>query len=126
MLSVREAADKLGVTDVRIRAMLKSGKLDGHKVGRAWVVSERSVAQRLREGGRPGRPTRKAQQFERKLPDIDMAHHIYDEAERVLSGCYDSGFLSQARTPDEQAFWIRVADFFLQKKQRELVEKGVF
>lgn len=126
MLSVGEAAEKLGITDVRVRALLKSGQLEGVKIGRAWAVSERSVAERLRDGAHPGRPARKEPRFERVLPDVDAAHRIYDEAARVLSGCYDAAFLEQARTPEEQAFWIRTADFFLQQKQRELVKAGVF
>ena len=126
MLSVQEAALKLGVTDVRVRALLKSGQLEGKKIGRAWAVSERSVAERLRDGAHPGRPARKLPQFERALPDVDIAHRIYDDAARVLAGCYDTAFLEQARTPDEQAFWICVADYFLQRKQRELVQEGVY
>lgn len=126
MLSVQEAASKLGITDVRVRALLKTGQLEGGKIGRAWAVSERSVAERLRDGAKPGRPGRKTPCFERALPDVDVAHRIYDDAARVLAGCYDAAFLDQARTPEEQAFWLRAADFFLQQEQRRLVEQGVF
>ena len=126
MLSVQEAAKRLGVTDVRVRALLKSGQLEGSKIGRAWAVSERSVAERLRDGAHPGRPARKEPQFERPLPDVDVAHRVYDDAVRVLAGCYDAAFLEHARTPDEQAFWICAADFFLQRKQLELVREGVY
>lgn len=37
-LSVTEAAGRLGVTERRVRAMLKNGKLDGQKVGGRWLV----------------------------------------------------------------------------------------
>ena len=126
MLSVHEAAVILGVSDARVRALLKDGGLEGTKIGRTWAVSERSVAKRRREGARPGRPTKNVRGYERTVPDVDEAHRIYDDAARVLAGCYDAAFLDQARTPEEQAFWIRVADFFLQKRQRELVEEDVF
>ena len=127
MLSVQDAAKRLGVSGARIRAMLKTGQLDGDKVGSTWVVSETSVAARIANGSRPGRPASVQEDaFERPLPDVEAAHRVYDEAARVLAGCYTSAFLDQARTPEEQAFWIRTADFFLQQKQRELVKKGVF
>lgn len=127
MYSVKKAAETLGVSGSRVRAMLKAGQLEGEKIGNAWAVSETSVAQRILEGGRPGRPANvPAKAFERLLPDVEAAHRIYDEAEQVLAGCYASTFLDQARTPEEQAFWIHVADFFLQQKQRKLVKEGVF
>ena len=126
MLSVHEAALKLGISDARVRALLKSGRLKGEKLGRAWAVYEQPVAKRLRDGAKPGRPERAEQQYERPIPDVDAAHRIFDEASAVLAGCYDTAFLEQARTPEERAFWIRVADFFLQEQQRKLVDEGVF
>ena len=127
MLSVQEAANKLGVSGARVRLLLKNNQLEGRKIGNSWAISERSVAARMRDGHRPGRPTvKRAHSYERPLPDVEEAHRLYDDAARVLAGCYDAAFLDQARTSEEQAFWIRVADFFLQQKQRELVEKGVF
>lgn len=127
MVSVKQAAETLGVSGSRVRAMLKAGQLEGEKIGNAWAISETSIAQRILEGSRPGKPANvQPPAFERLLPDVEAAHRIYDEAERVLTGCYVSAFLDQARTLDEQAFWIHVADFFLQQKQRELVKEGVF
>ncbi len=126
MISVSEAARRLGVSGARVRAMIDSGILEATKVGRTWAVNESSVQQRLRNGARGGRPPAKPKPFERRLPDADAAHAIYDEAKRVLAGCYDAEFLKQARTPEERAFWIRTADFFLQERQRELVKAGVF
>ena len=126
MLSVSEAASRLGVSDARVRALIGAGALQAVKVGRAWAVAESSVEQRVRDGARPGRPSATPKPFVRQVPDVDAAHLIYDEAQRVLAGCYDAAFLRQARTPDERAFWINVADFFLQQKQRELIRDGVF
>ena len=126
MLCVHDAAIELGVSDARVRALLKSGKLEGKKLGGTWAVSERSVAERLHSEIRPGRPSRGETIQESPAPDIEAAHRIYDEARNVLSGCYDARLLDRARSPEEQAFWIRVADFFLQQRQRELIEEGVF
>ena len=117
----------LGVSEARVRALLKSGALEGWKVGNTWAVSENSVAERMRAGSRPGRPPAGSDRAgERMGFDVEAAHRIYDEAARVLAGCYDAAFLDCARTPEEQAFWIRAADFFLQQRQRELVREGVF
>lgn len=127
MLSVEEAARKLGVSGARVRALLKAGQLEGQKIGNTWAVAETSVAARVQSGSHPGRPAaERPKSHERAMPDVDEAHRIYDDAKRVLSGCYNAAFLNQARTPEEQAFWLRVADFFLQEKQRELVKEGVF
>ena len=125
MISVSEAACLLGVSGARVRAMIASGVIEAAKVGRTWAVSESSIQQRLRDGAHPGRrPAKKP--FERRIPDTERAHALYDEAKQVLAGCYDGDFLKQARTPEELAFWIHTADFFLQQRQRELVQKGVF
>jgi len=126
MISVSEAAQRLGVSGARVRALIDTGKIEATKIGRTWAVSEASVQQRLRDGSRGGRPSAKPKPFVRQLPDTEAAHVIYDEAKRVLAGCYDADFLKQARTAEERAFWIRTADFFLQERQRELVKAGVF
>ena len=126
MLSVAQAAELLGVSGTRVRAMLASGQLEGVKIGRAWAVSAASVRKRLSENPRPGRPTKEASGFTRECPDIEEAHALYDKAAQLLSGCYNAEFLSSARDEDEQAFWVLVSDFFLQQRQKELVSQGVF
>lgn len=125
-ISVRQAAELLGVSDTRVRAMLASGQLEGEKLGRAWAVSASSVRRRLREGVHPGRPSTRSGGFTRGVPDVEDAHRIYDDARSVLAGCYTAELLDHARDADEQAFWITVADFFLQCRQRQLIEQGVF
>ena len=58
-LSVGEAAAILGVTDSRVRQMLRDDELSGDKLNeRAWAVHRSSVEKAVREqtsGGR-GRP----------------------------------------------------------------------
>lgn len=55
VLSVPQAADRLGVTAARVRAMIGAGLLDAVKVGGRWAVSAASVEQRLASPGKPGR-----------------------------------------------------------------------
>ncbi len=50
--SVREASQKIGVNPQRVRAMLGAGRLQGRKVGRAWLVSDPERVRR-RPRGRP-------------------------------------------------------------------------
>jgi excisionase family DNA binding protein len=56
-IAVRDAAERLGVSEPRVRQLLASGDLAGRRLGRAWLVSAESVA-RMRERGvrLPGRP----------------------------------------------------------------------
>lgn len=126
MLSVKEAARQLGVSEQRVRKMLADGQLDGAKHGKSWFVSEQSVVLRKQSGARPGRPAQRPEPFSRDLPDVEAAHRLFDEAQKVLCGCYDAAFLDMARNPQEQEFWIRTADLFLQQRQRELIAQGVF
>lgn len=53
--SVREAARLIGVSPQRVRAMLEAGRLQGRKVGRAWLVPNPERLDR-RPGGRPLSP----------------------------------------------------------------------
>lgn len=55
-LSVGDAARALGVSDRRIRALIRAGALAGQQVGGRWLVSRAEVEQRARRRGRPGRP----------------------------------------------------------------------
>ena len=58
-LSVEEAAECLGVTDSRIRQMLRSKELRGEKLNeRAWAVYRDSVekAEKAQVDGGRGRP----------------------------------------------------------------------
>lgn len=50
--SVREAAQLIGVSPQRVRAMLDAGRLHGRKVGRAWLVPDPERLDR-RPPGRP-------------------------------------------------------------------------
>jgi hypothetical protein len=45
---------------------------------------------------------------------------------RKFQGCYDVDFLLQAESDEERDFYVTVADFFLQRKQQELIARGMF
>jgi excisionase family DNA binding protein len=54
MISSRQAADKLGVTQRRIVALIKGGRLPAQRLGREWMIDEKSL--RLVANRKPGRP----------------------------------------------------------------------
>jgi excisionase family DNA binding protein len=43
MLTLSEAAARLGVTAATLRQQIANGRLKGRKIGRDWTVSEREV-----------------------------------------------------------------------------------
>ncbi|HIW76129.1 MULTISPECIES: helix-turn-helix domain-containing protein [Gordonibacter] len=127
MLSTKEAADRLGITEVRVRALLEKNLLEGTKVGRTWVVSEESVEARIRQKPRAGRPPKQKEVEPQDNPfDIEKAHQLYLDCKETLSGIFNGNFLNQAQTKEEEAFFVTVATFFLQEKQKRLIEEGVF
>lgn len=55
-IGVREAADKLGVDDSRVRQLLRSHDLAGRRIGREWLVSASGVSRLASRRSQPGRP----------------------------------------------------------------------
>ncbi|MFB6617986.1 helix-turn-helix domain-containing protein [Streptomyces sp. NPDC056367] len=56
LLSVKQAADLLGVDDSRVRQLLHDGQLQGQRVGGRWLVVGGSVRDRKDRGARSRRP----------------------------------------------------------------------
>ena len=56
LLSVQEAADRLGVGADAVRQRIASGRLPAMKRGRSWWVNGRAVEQMARQRAGPGRP----------------------------------------------------------------------
>lgn len=53
-LSVKEAAEALGVGPQRVRALVGAGRLPARRLGRAWAIARRDLdVARSRRGGRP-------------------------------------------------------------------------
>lgn len=60
LLSTKEAAEKLSVSERRVLALITLGRLPAQKVGRDWIIDESSldlVAER-----KPGRPKKEAEE----------------------------------------------------------------
>lgn len=55
-LSVREAAERLGVSPAAVRQRIAGGELPAVKLGRDWRVDEREVLRVARRGDGAGRP----------------------------------------------------------------------
>lgn len=54
LLSVSEAADKLGISRWRINQLINQERLPAQKVGRAYIIKESDL--KLVEDRKPGRP----------------------------------------------------------------------
>jgi excisionase family DNA binding protein len=60
LLTTRQVAARLGVSDARVRQLLAEGRLRATKLGRDWLIEERSLeAVAVRKPGRPGWQPRK-------------------------------------------------------------------
>ena len=57
LLTTRQAAEKLGVSERRVRALIKEGKLTAHQLGREYAIEEQALND-VRIYGKPGRPPR--------------------------------------------------------------------
>ncbi|MFC1956992.1 helix-turn-helix domain-containing protein [Chloroflexota bacterium] len=51
MYSVREAAQKLGISDRRVRKLLEQGRIKGKKLARDWVVLDLSYTRKRKPKG---------------------------------------------------------------------------
>lgn len=60
MMTAKEAAAMLGVTERAVQWMAKQGRLVGRQIGRYWVLSRASVVARLERVGHGGARPRKA------------------------------------------------------------------
>ncbi len=56
LLSTNEVAEKLGVTSIRVRAMIRNGNLPAQKIGRDYVVKESDL--KFVKDRKPGRPAK--------------------------------------------------------------------
>ena len=56
LISTSEAAHKLGITAIRIRAMIRAGNLPAQKIGRDYVVKVSDLE--LVKNRKPGRPSK--------------------------------------------------------------------
>ena len=140
MLSVAESAERLGVSPARVRALIKAGQLPAEKNGRAWVLREEDVLQRVVSRPRAGRPAAKATTEDSRpgtraagrrpagestSPEA-TAHELYEECRALFRRIPSSEMMAQAQSREEAAFYMAVTDFFLQQRQAQLVKAGIF
>jgi excisionase family DNA binding protein len=60
VLTTTQAAKELGISRVRIVAMIGAGRLKAEKMGRDWMIQRADLAPvRKRKPGRPKNPTKK-------------------------------------------------------------------
>ena len=55
LLSTAQAAEKLGVSERRVRQLINEGKLSAHKLGRDFAIEE-SALDSVKTYGKAGRP----------------------------------------------------------------------
>ena len=55
LLTTKQAAEKLGVSERRVRALIAEGKLAAHQLGREYAIEEKALAN-VKTYGRAGRP----------------------------------------------------------------------
>lgn len=55
ILSTKEAAERLGVSDRRVRALIDAGTLAAHQLGREYAIEEKAL-EGVKVYGAPGRP----------------------------------------------------------------------
>lgn len=56
LLTTKDAASVLGVTDRRVRAMISAGRLPAHQLGRDYAIEEKVLQAVAKIERRPGRP----------------------------------------------------------------------
>ncbi len=55
MLTITEAAARLGIDPSRVRLLVRQGRIPARRFGRAWVIAEADLAQyHPRPQGKPG------------------------------------------------------------------------
>lgn len=55
LLSTKEAAEKLGISPIRVRQLIQEGKIEATRVGRDYVINEADLAN-IKTYGKAGRP----------------------------------------------------------------------
>ena len=133
MISVNEAATLLDITPSRVRKLIADDLLIAEKIGNAWAIDEATVMQRIAERPKAGRPsqTLKAEvpneQGERMESDrSQQAHALFLGCKELLQTIPNASLLASAQSKEEASFYIAVSDFFLQQRQRKLIEQGIF
>lgn len=127
MLSVSQSAEILGISSARVRKLVSEGALDGVKIGGFWALQEASVYDRLSKKPGAGRPTRAIDgaPADKQVPAHNL-HSLYLECKQAFQFEPSLQAIEEAKSQEEAGFYMAVADYFLQHKQRELIAQGVY
>ncbi|MCA7897636.1 DNA cytosine methyltransferase [Burkholderia cepacia] len=50
-LTAKEAAERIGISEQRIRTLLRNGAINGRQIGKQWLTTDSAVSAYLQEGG---------------------------------------------------------------------------
>ena len=101
MLTVREAAELLGIHPQTVRQLIANGTLNASKYGRDWLIREQALtAKRVRER-RPGRPKGRKDKRPRKPGRWPVKTPATPATETTLAIVYEPQG-SEGRTSDSQ------------------------
>ncbi|MDI7776338.1 DNA cytosine methyltransferase [Asticcacaulis sp. EMRT-3] len=88
VMSVKEASQRLGVSEQRVRSLLRSGALEGQQVGKHWITTESGVRKYALNGATP--PPEDRMRRVGTLPDI-KALSFFSGAMGLDLGLEESG-----------------------------------
>lgn len=58
IVSAKQASEIIGISEQRVRTLLRSGAIEGHQLGKQWITSRAAVSQYLEQGAKPEPPDR--------------------------------------------------------------------
>jgi|GEM_PF-2793141 len=86
LLTVREVAQRLNVSQRLVRAMLREGRLPGLKLTRMWRVPEESlygwISEKISESGQPSGERKSARGIAKHLP-FSVEQFLKEKREQV-------------------------------------------
>lgn len=67
-IAAKAAAEKIGISEQRVRTLLRSGALEGRQIGKQWVTSEAAVAVYMQDGA--AKPPEDRMRKPGRLPEL--------------------------------------------------------
>lgn len=124
MLSVTQTAKKLNISGARVRKMIADGVIHAEKVGSAWSIPESEVAYRLENAPKAGRP-KEDDLINEDYKSLDL-HDVYVALKHGNFARPSATTIAMMQDKNEAGFLLCVCDYFLNLKQREEIEEGVY
>jgi excisionase family DNA binding protein len=88
LLTTREAAKKLRVTPIRVRQMIREGKIEAKQIGRDYVIEESSLAS-VKTYSKAGRPAKAAKSDHQENITDKPFKTIFDIAPELVGSIKD-------------------------------------